>query len=337
VYGAAIRQTRDPQLADDVTQAVWIVLARKAHTIQRDVVLASWLFTVTHHAAQNAMKMQARQRYHERRAAAGRAERFEPVESNPSELRDLLDDAIARLPELDRSGVLLHYFEERSHKQVGAALGLSAEAARKRVARAMEKMRTFLAGRGVVVTGAAALAIGIRAEATAAGALVPAELVTSAVNIAMLSTGSATTSTGSLAIAQGVTRMFTLAKLKVAATIALFITGVAGAGAAALPLCRLRGKAITAAATSSMLAPAPTTNPTKAAPAPDPRFSIKVTDDITIEFLGISPHPSDESSWFNIAGDPSTCPTRGWPTTRSTPTPIRTCRSRCACGGRNRR
>jgi RNA polymerase sigma factor (sigma-70 family) len=298
VYGAALRQTRDAQLADDVTQAVWIVLARKAHTIQRDAVLASWLFTVTRHAAQNAMKMQARQRYHERRAAAGKAEQFEPGEANQLELRCVLDEAIARLPELDRSGVLLHYFEQRSHEQVGEALGLSAEAARKRVARALEKMRPFLAGRGVVVAGSAALAVAIRAEAAPAAAI-PANLAASCVNVAMLSTGgvaSASAPTGSIQIAQGVSRMLMLAKLKLAASIALLVTCAAGA-------------TVLTAGRNNLFAAGPATAPqAHDARAPDPRFSIKVTDDIVIEFLGVSPHPGDEGSWFNIAGDPIDMP-----------------------------
>src|SRR5689334_6757087 len=73
VHSAALRQTRDPGLADDVTQAVMIVLARRAREISSEVVLASWLFTVTHHIAQNALKSRARRTAHEQTAAEQRS------------------------------------------------------------------------------------------------------------------------------------------------------------------------------------------------------------------------------------------------------------------------
>ncbi len=302
VYGAALRQTRDAQLADDVTQAVLIVLARKAHTIGHGAVLASWLFTVTRHAAQNAMKMQARQRYHEHRAAAGRVEVVvDSTSSNTDELREVLDEAIARLPEPDRSGVLLHFFQDRPHEEVGAALGISAEAARKRVSRALDKMRTFLTGRGVAIGGGAAvLMAAVRAEAAASAVAVPAGLVDSTVNIALLSAAAQTSAhAGSVAIAHGVTRSLTLAKLKVAAAIVLTCAGVAGAAVVMLPFVGLAQRAVEPVVVTTTLlnAQSPATAPS------GPMFTTEVTKDITVEFLGASPFPGDENSWFSIAGE----------------------------------
>ena len=69
VYSSALKQVRDPHLAEDITQAVFIVLMRKARSIHPDTVLASWLFTVTRHAVQNARRMQARRRHHEMQVA----------------------------------------------------------------------------------------------------------------------------------------------------------------------------------------------------------------------------------------------------------------------------
>src|SRR5215217_4789673 len=90
VHSAALRQTREPGLADDVTQAVMIVLARRAREISSDVVLASWLFTVTHHIAQNALKSRARRTAHEQIAAEQRST-CESTDPARSELRDILD------------------------------------------------------------------------------------------------------------------------------------------------------------------------------------------------------------------------------------------------------
>src|SRR5687768_13474314 len=308
VHSAARRKTGgDTHLADDVTQAVMIVLARRAGSISSDAVLSSWLFTVTRHAAQNAIKLQARQRFHERRALAAAARVERPLASpdaSGNDLRDVLDDAIARLPEPDRSGVVLHFLQDRPHAEVGAALGLSAEAARKRVERALEKMRVFLAGRGVVTTGAAICATLQSESASAATAVASAQLAASAFNVAILAgAAQAASSPGSLAIAKGVTHMLALAKLKaVAAAVVLVATCVAGAGVGVAPLLRQASShTIVHTATSAALVQEPPAAAAAGATAP---YAAKVNDAVRLEFLGVSPIPGDEQSWFSIAGEP---------------------------------
>jgi len=309
VLAAARRQTQGgASLAEDVAQAVMIVLARRAATITPGVALPSWLQAVTRHAAQNAMKIRSRQRYHERRALATEA-RVERCAASPDEantdLRDVLDDAIARLPEPDRSGVVLHYLNERSHAEVGAALGLSSDAARKRIERALEKMRAFLTGRGVVTTGAAIVAALHAEAATAAGIVVPAQLVTSTVNLIVLSGAGAgqasSASSAALAIAKGVSHMLTLAKLKAAAAIALVVTAVAGA--TVTPIFQHRAPGIVPQVVTSMTVTEPN------AQADEKQLSaVEVTPEIKLELLGLSPFPGDENSWFSIAGEPIPMP-----------------------------
>jgi RNA polymerase sigma factor (sigma-70 family) len=309
VLAAARRQTLgDASLADDVAQAVMIVLARRAASIAPGVALPSWLVTVTRHAAQNAMKIRTRQRFHERRALAteARVERSvaSPDDAN-ADLRDVLDDAIARLPEPDRSGVVLHYLNERSHAEVGAALGLSSEAARKRIERALEKMRLFLTGRGVVTTGAAIVAAMHAEAASAASIVVPAQLVTSTVNLIVLSgAGAAQTSAASsaaLAIAKGVSHMLTLAKLKAAAAIALVVTAVAGA--TVTPILQHGAPHLLPQTVTSMMV-----TDASAQAEPQKPAVVEVTPEIKLEFLGLSSFPGDENSWFSIAGEPIPMP-----------------------------
>jgi RNA polymerase sigma factor (sigma-70 family) len=145
LYSAALRLVRNQALAQDVTQAVFLVLVQKARSLPPSTPLAPWLFRVLRHSALTAIRSESRRRIHETEAAAMIPQTAAiPEPPDWSDLAPHLDAAVQRLPNADRTAVLLRFYQRLSFPHIGAALGISEEAARKRVHRALEKLRALL-------------------------------------------------------------------------------------------------------------------------------------------------------------------------------------------------
>jgi RNA polymerase sigma factor (sigma-70 family) len=154
IYSAALRQVRDPHVADDVTQAVLIVMMNKAATLPPRTVLAAWLLTVTRYACLDVLKMEARRRRHEQAAAQERStvhESQQPGQSSArwDELAPVVDKAILKLKTEDRDAVVLRFLLNKSPEEIAWVLGVSEEAARQRVSRALKRLRDIFARDGV--------------------------------------------------------------------------------------------------------------------------------------------------------------------------------------------
>ena len=148
VYSVALRYVGNPHHAEEITQAVFIILAKKASSLRHDKALSSWLFQATHLTANNFIRSETRR--HRREQEAYMQSISDPPETAVwKEIAPLLDTAVARLNEKDRRAIVLRFYEGRNLREIGTALGANEESAKKRVARALEKLRKYFFARGV--------------------------------------------------------------------------------------------------------------------------------------------------------------------------------------------
>ena len=186
VYSTARRLVHDEHLAEDVAQNVFVTLVQKAGALDAMPVIAGWLYNTARHLAMHAVRTEQRRREREEAAVAMQALQT-PEEASP--ILEHLEPAMSELDEGERDVLVLRYFEDRSLREVGQELGITEEAARKRVDRAVEKLQTVFAAQGITVT-AVLLATVLAATTTTA---VPAGLSASIVVTALAGAATAAT------------------------------------------------------------------------------------------------------------------------------------------------
>jgi RNA polymerase sigma factor (sigma-70 family) len=166
VLAVCRRVLGDPHIAEDAFQATFLILVRRAGSIRKKTSLGSWLHGVAHRVAVRARVRTAARDRRERQAPL--MPRSQPLdEVTLHELRAVLDEEIARLPEKYQAAVVHCCLEGQSYDQAARELGWPKNSLAKRLTRARELLRGQLAQRGVTLS-AAALAVVLGEKASAA-------------------------------------------------------------------------------------------------------------------------------------------------------------------------
>jgi RNA polymerase sigma factor (sigma-70 family) len=176
VYSAAVRQLGDAHLAQDVAQSVFVIFARKAPKLSRDVALTGWFLRTTRFVVRDVLKQMNRRIHREQAAGAVAAlEQTAGWEPDWAEAVPLADEALLALSSGEQACVVARVVEELSFREIGQLLRIGEDAAQKRVSRGLEKMRRFLQRRGVKIGVVAIPAIlGANLAATAGPGVVGA-------------------------------------------------------------------------------------------------------------------------------------------------------------------
>lgn len=213
VHSAALRQVRSRELAEEVAQSVFTDLSRNARRLKSGTILPAWLYQVTRRTAIDVVRREARRKLREQ--IASEMNTMTAATDDWSHIEPMLDDAMEALDETDRIAVLLRYFENKSLREVGEQLGVSDDAAQKRVSRAVERLREFFTKRRLAVGTSSLVAV------LSANAVQAAPVGLAATISAVTCSAGAIAATTAAAISTKAMAMTTLQKTIVTATVAV--------------------------------------------------------------------------------------------------------------------
>src|SRR5215468_9589217 len=141
VHSTALRILRDPSLAEEVTQRVFLALAQHSAKLQERAAITGWLHETARNLAINTVRSEERRRQRELETAAMNDPDTKDAEDLWKQIAPRLDEALSQLNAIERDVLLWRYFERHTAEQIGGRLGLTSEAAQKRVSRALDRLR----------------------------------------------------------------------------------------------------------------------------------------------------------------------------------------------------
>ena len=169
VWSVCRRILRNEHEAEDAFQATFLVLVKKAPTLDRRGSLGNWLYTVAYHLALKARMKAARQRTQEKEAAD--MVQSDPTADGSEELHAVLDEELHRLPAKYRGPLVLCYLQGKTNEEAARELGCPAGSISRHLTRARDLLRERLAQRGMAV--APALLVPVLADSASAAVPTP--------------------------------------------------------------------------------------------------------------------------------------------------------------------
>lgn len=189
VYSVARRETQDPHLAEELTQTAFIVLARKAKGLPPETILSGWLFQTVRYAAKNARRSAVRRHLHEQQLAHMSSHLPESDDAALwSHISAELNEIIGSLSASDRDAITLRFFEQKSHQEMAQLLRTTEPSVRKRLSRAIERLRCRFLKRGITVSSVTLAALLLARSVEAAPSSI-ANTITSSVATATAASG----------------------------------------------------------------------------------------------------------------------------------------------------
>jgi RNA polymerase sigma factor (sigma-70 family) len=291
VFSVCRRILRDRHDAEDAAQAVFLVLARQAHSIRRSDSVASWLYGVAARVASRARLDRVRRRVRERRAAEATMA-FGDVDHghrDEGEAWPELYQELGRLPERFRLPVLLCHLEGLTYEQAAKRLGCPVRTVQSRLSRARQRLRDRLARRGVAPSAAALVAAltSDPARATVCESWMNTT-VAAVMSVRIIGTAAGVIPSTVASLAEGASRAMNLHRLMKRGGVVMLFGFFAGVAAVAK-------LAESAPQDSKVRAPAP---------ADDNRYRAAFKRGATVEVIGVSTVPTGPHTWWKPDGTP---------------------------------